>query len=68
MLFGGSMAGGSMNAAQTMTMKYIDTAFGLGQYGYGSAIGYAIFLIVVLASTAYFFLLSDSLSWKRGKK
>ena len=57
MLFGG-YAGGTANAAQTMSMRYIDASFNLLQYGYGAAMGYVIFLIIAAASFSYFFLLN----------
>ena len=57
MLFNG-YSGGTANAAQTMTMRYIDASFSLGQYGYGAALGYVMFLIIVVASFSYFFLLN----------
>ena len=57
MLFGG-YTGGTANAAQTMSMRYIDASFNLLQYGYGAAMGYVMFIIIAIASFSYFFLLN----------
>jgi cellobiose transport system permease protein len=59
MLFG-DLNGGMEKAAQTMNVKFIQTVFQLGQYGYGSALGYAIFVIILIVSLIYFFTFSDS--------
>ena len=56
----GGFFGGMENAAQTMNMKFIQTAFQTGQYGYGAAVGYTVFAIVLVFSITYFFLFSGS--------
>lgn len=53
MLFG-DYKGGVNNAAQTMNMKFLDTAFAAGQSGYGAATGYLMFIIVMIFTVAYF--------------
>lgn len=53
MLFG-DYKGGVNNAAQTMNMKFLDTAFVAGQSGYGAATGYLMFIIVMIFTVAYF--------------
>lgn len=47
MLFG-DYKGGVNSAAQTMNMKFLDTAFKAGQSGYGAAIGYLMFVIILI--------------------
>lgn len=53
MLFG-DYKGGINNAAQTMNMKFLDTAFKAGQSGYGAATGYLMFIIIMIFTTIYF--------------
>lgn len=53
MLFG-DYKGGINNAAQTMNMKFLDTAFKAGQSGYGAATGYLMFIIIMVFTTIYF--------------
>lgn len=53
MLFG-DYKGGVNNAAQTMNMKFLDTAFVAGQSGYGAATGYLMFIIVMIFTVVYF--------------
>lgn len=53
MLFG-DYKGGINNAAQTMNMKFLDTAFKAGQSGYGAATGYLMFVIIMVFTMIYF--------------
>ncbi len=53
MLFG-DYKGGINNAAQTMNMKFLDTAFKAGQSGYGAATGYLMFIIIMVFTMIYF--------------
>ncbi len=53
MLFG-DYKGGINNAAQTMNMKFLDTAFKAGQSGYGASTGYLMFIIIMIFTTIYF--------------
>lgn len=53
MLFG-DYKGGINNAAQTMNMKFLDTAFKAGQSGYGAATGYLMFIIIMAFTMVYF--------------
>lgn len=53
MMFG-DYKGGVGNAAQTMNMKFLDTAFVAGQSGYGAATGYLMFLIILVFTMIYF--------------
>lgn len=57
MLFG-DYKGGVGNAAQTMNMKFLDTAFVSGQSGYGAATGYAMFLVILIFSFLYFSIIN----------
>lgn len=54
----GDYKGGVANAAQTMNMKFLDTAFVSGQSGYGAATGYAMFIVILLFSMLYFKILN----------
>lgn len=53
MLFG-DYKGGVDSAAQTMNMKFLDTAFKAGQSGYGAATGYLMFIIIMMFTVIYF--------------
>lgn len=53
MLFG-DYKGGVGSAAQTMNMKFLDTAFKAGQSGYGAATGYLMFVIILIFTMVYF--------------
>lgn len=53
MLFG-DYKGGVDSAAQTMNMKFLDTAFKAGQSGYGAATGYLMFVIIMIFTMIYF--------------
>lgn len=53
MLFG-DYKGGVGGAAQTMNMKFLDTAFKAGQSGYGAATGYLMFIIILVFTLLYF--------------
>lgn len=53
MLFG-DYKGGVDSAAQTMNMKFLDTAFKAGQSGYGAATGYLMFVIIMAFTVIYF--------------
>ena len=53
MLFG-DYKGGVNSAAQTMNMKFLDTAFKAGQSGYGAATGYLMFVIILIFTMVYF--------------
>ena len=53
MLFG-NYKGGVGNAAQTMNMKYLDTAFMARQTSYGAATGYAMFVVIMAFTLLYF--------------
>jgi ABC-type sugar transport system permease subunit len=53
MMFG-NYKGGVDNAAQTMNMKYLDTAFGSQQPSYGAAMGYAMFVVILIFTLLYF--------------
>lgn len=66
----GGYNGGMQNAAQTMNMKFIQTTFQTGQYGYGAAMGYTVFAIILIISLSYFLLMSNfnRNSAERGKK
>ena len=57
MLFG-DYKGGVGNAAQTMNMKFLDTAFVSGQSGYGAATGYAMFVVILIFSFLYFSIIN----------
>ena len=57
MLFG-DYKGGVGNAAQTMNMKFLDTAFISGQSGYGAATGYAMFVVILIFSFLYFSIIN----------
>lgn len=54
MLFG-DYKGGVGNAAQTMNMKFLVTAFISGQSGYGAATGYAMFVVILIFFFPVFF-------------
>jgi ABC-type sugar transport system permease subunit len=60
MLFGQgdgfSYSGGVNHSAQTMNMKYLQVAFQSGQSGYGAAVGYAMFMIILVFTMIYFWL------------
>ena len=60
MLFGQgkNYNGGMNNAAQTMNMKFLQVAFQSGQSGYGAAIGYSMFVIILAFTIIYFRLVS----------
>ncbi len=58
MMFNGDYNGGIGYAAQTMNMRYIQISFRSGQFGYGAALGYSMF-VVILATTLLFFNLSN---------
>ena len=53
MLFG-DYKGGVDSAAQTMNMKFLDTAFKAGQSGYGAATGYLMFVIIMIFTMIFF--------------
>lgn len=53
MMFG-NYKGGVDNAAQTMNMKYLDTAFVSQQTSYGAATGYAMFVVISVFTFIYF--------------
>lgn len=57
MLFG-DYKGGVGSAAQTMNMKFLDTAFKAGQSGYGAATGYLMFVIILAFTMVYFHLVN----------
>lgn len=57
MLFG-NYKGGVGNAAQTMNMKFLDTAFVARQTSYGAATGYAMFVIIMLFTLVYFSIIN----------
>jgi cellobiose transport system permease protein len=55
LLFGsGQMGGGSLGQFQTMTMYMFENAFRDYEYGYGSAIAWVMFVIIILASIVNF--------------
>ena len=60
--------GGMDHAAQTMNMKFIQTAFQTGQYGYGASVGYTVFAIILITSLSYFYLLSRNSDGSKGGK
>ncbi|HUX52188.1 MAG TPA: sugar ABC transporter permease [Spirochaetia bacterium] len=53
MLFN-SYEGGINHAAQTMNMKYFQTAFQQSQFGYGASMGYVMFLMIGAFTLLYF--------------
>ena len=57
MLFG-DYKGGVDSAAQTMNMKFLDTAFTAGQSGYGAATGYLMFVIIMIFTSIYFAIIN----------
>src|SRR6266545_4436750 len=55
LLFGsGQMGGGSLGQFQTMTMYMFENAFRNYKYGYGAAIAWVLFVIIILASLVNF--------------
>lgn len=62
MLFG-NYKGGVANSAQTMNMKFLDTAFKSGQSGYGAATGYAMFIVILIFSLIYFAIVNRKEEW-----
>ncbi|WP_019631337.1 carbohydrate ABC transporter permease [Actinomadura atramentaria] len=51
------MDGGSMHQFQTITMYMYDNAFGHDRYGYGAAIAWALFLLIIVFSLVNFLLI-----------
>lgn len=56
MMYNNSYNGGPSYAAQTMNMRFIQTAFKSGQYGYGAAVGYTMFVIIVVTTIVFYAL------------
>ncbi|WP_018656768.1 carbohydrate ABC transporter permease [Actinomadura flavalba] len=50
------MDGGAMHQFQTITMYMFDNAFGEDRYGYGAAIAWALFLMIIAFSLVNFLL------------
>jgi ABC-type sugar transport system permease subunit len=50
--------GGVDHSAQTMNMKYLQVAFQSGQSGYGAAVGYGMFMIILIFTLVYFWLVT----------
>lgn len=50
--------GGVNHSAQTMNMKYLQVAFQSGQSGYGAAVGYGMFIIILVFTLVYFWLVT----------
>jgi ABC-type sugar transport system permease subunit len=57
MLFKG-FEGGIDRSSQTMAVRFIQTVFQHGLYGYGAAQGYAMFLVILILSFSYYFVIS----------
>jgi cellobiose transport system permease protein len=58
LLFGsGQMGGGSLGQFQTMTMYMFENAFRNYKYGYGAAIAWVLFVIIILASLVNFLII-----------
>lgn len=53
MMYNNSYNGGPGYAAQTMNMRFIQVAFKNGQYGYGAAVGYTMFAIIVITTILF---------------
>ena len=57
-LFGsGQMGGGTLGQFQTMTMYMFENAFRNYKYGYGAAIAWVLFVIIILASLVNFLII-----------
>lgn len=58
LLFGhGQIGGGSLGQFQTMTMFMFEEAFRNGQYGYGSAVSWVLFLLIIAGSILNFLII-----------
>jgi cellobiose transport system permease protein len=58
LLFGsGQMGGGSLGQFQTMTMYMFENAFRDYEYGYGAAIAWVLFVIIILVSIVNFLII-----------
>ncbi|MEV0403640.1 sugar ABC transporter permease [Actinoallomurus sp. NPDC050550] len=53
----GYMNGGSLRQSQTVTMYMFENAFNRFQYGYGSAVAWMLFLLILLFSLVNFLLI-----------
>lgn len=58
LLFGsGEMGGGTLGQFQTMTMYMFENAFRDYEYGYGSAVAWVLFVIIIAASLVNFLII-----------
>jgi cellobiose transport system permease protein len=51
------MQGGSLRQSQTVAMYMFENAFNRFQYGYGSAVAWMLFLMILLFSLVNFLLI-----------